>query len=570
MIKPRKSVQNMSAYAVPLFEKEWDIKIDSNENLYGPSPKVLEAIRNVQPSDILYYPFYGELSQKIADYVGFKLENIKVTNGADESICSIFQAYLEEGDAVITVRPSFAMPVIYSQMMGAELIEVSYEKKWEFPIDSFLRQLQNPKVKIVHLTTPNNPTGEIISEDNILKILACAKDKLVLIDETYGNYCNSNYKRFVKEFDNVFIVKSFSKDFALAGLRLGYVISQEDNINILKSVVSPFSVNSIAVKAGIAALEDVSYFENIKLEIEKAKEILKKSFEDIGAKVYDSCANFLFIDCFTGAESIYSLLLNNEVLVKKFSSDELKDSFRVAVPTVEKALKVSSILKKKDSLVFDMDGVLIDAGNSYRFAIQKTFEFFAEKKISQEAIQEAKNQGGLNNDWDLTLYLLNLENISVPRSVLIEKFQEFYWDDGNGLINNENLLIDAKLLEELSENYNLSIFTGRPRQEAIFALEKHKIIDYFFPIITMDDLPLDKQKPHTCGLEMISEGIYSNKIFYYGDTIDDMICAKKYGAEPIGVLPPQDKSEILSKKMLDNGAIIVLDSINDIKQSLES
>ncbi len=569
MIKPKKSLENIKAYEVPLFEKDWDVKIDSNENLFGPSSKVLDAIKNVTVKDIQLYPFYGEITQKIAEYVGFETDNIKVTNGADEAIYSIFQTYLDVEDIVLTVKPTFAMPVVYSKILGAELIEVPYSKKWEFPIEAFLKEINNPKIKIVHLTTPNNPTGETISEENILKIINSSKDKVILIDETYGNYCNSNYKKFVNEFDNVFIVKSFSKDFALAGLRLGYIISNSENIKTIKSVVSPFSVNGIAVKAGMAALEDVEYFEKIKVEIEKSKKILKSGFEQLGAVVYPSSANFLCVDFKEKASFVHRKLKENDVIVKKFATPELEGFLRVTAPKPQDAQKVLDFLKTKKTLAFDMDGVLIDAGKSYRLAIKKTFEFFSNKDISFDKIQQVKNQGGLNNDWDLTEYLLKSEGINIEKKDIIEKFQDFYWDNGKGFINNEDLLIDKQKLEQLSKDYNLAIFTGRPKQEAIFALEKNGILDYFYPIITMDDLPLDKQKPHTLGLEKIKTQVITDSMCYFGDTIDDIICAKNSNTSPIAVLPPQDKSQELTENLVQKGAIIVLDNINEISKALE-
>lgn len=569
MLKPKKSLENINAYEVPLFEKDWGLKIDSNENLFGPSPKVIEAIRNINPADIQFYPFYGEISQKIAEYTGFEIDNIKVTNGADEAISSIFQTYLDIDDIVLTVKPTFAMPAVYSKIVGAKLIEVPYSKKWEFPIVEFLNELKNPNIKIVHLTTPNNPTGESISEENILKIIEKSNDKVVLIDETYGNYCNSSYRELAKKFDNVFIVKSFSKDFALAGLRLGYIISNSENIKHLKTVVSPFSVNCIAVKAGIAALEDFSYFEKIKLEIEKSKNILKEGFEKLGAIVYESSANFLCVEFADKFEFVHKVLVENDILVKKFVAPELNGILRVTAPRPESAISVIEALKEKDTLVFDMDGVLIDAGKSYRLAIKQTFEYFSKKELSFDRIQEVKNQGGLNNDWDLTEYLLKSENIIVSKAQIVDKFQEFYWDNGQGLINNEDLLIDKSLIQNLSKDYNLAIFTGRPKQEAFYALEKNEILDYFYPIITMDDLPNDKQKPDSLGIDIIKSKIISNQLFYFGDTIDDMICANSSDIKPVGVLPPQDKSLSLTDSLIQNGAIIVLNNVNEIKKALE-
>lgn len=569
MLRPKKSLENIELYDVPLFEEEWNLKLDMNENLFGPSEKVLNAIRNLEAKDIKFYPLYGEISQKIADFTGFKSENIKVTNGADEAIYSIFQTYLNPEDKVLTVTPTFSMPFIYAKVVGSDVEKVPYETRWEFPINKFLEKISDKNIKVVYLTTPNSPTGEVISSENIDKILELSADKVVLIDETYGNYCNSSYKELVKKYDNVFIVKSFSKDFALAGLRLGYIISSKENIKQIKSVVSPFSVNSVAAIAGIAALEDYSYFENIKIEIEKSKNILKEGFEKLGATVFPSKTNFLCVDFGDKAEFIQKKLINQRIIIKKLADCFGGFIYRVTAPRPEDAMKVVNALEIKDTIVFDMDGVLIDASKSYRIAVKKTFEFFAKKELSFEKIQQAKNMGGLNNDWDLTEFLLNNENIKVDKEVLIDKFQDFYWDEGKGLINNEDLLIDKDFLNILSQKYNLAIFTGRPRQEADYALKRNGISDYFYPVVTMDDLPLDRQKPDILGLEVIKNKIVTDKIFYIGDTMDDVIVAKNAGVMSIAVLPPQDKSQTLKGSLKEHGAIMILDNVNQINNALE-
>lgn len=569
MLKPKKSLENIDLYDVPLFEDEWKLKLDFNENLFGPSEKVINAIKNIDSKNINYYPLYGEITEKLAEFTGFKSENIKVTNGADEAIYSIIQTYLDSNDKLLMVKPSFAMPMIYANIVGAKVEKVSYQDRWKFPIDEFLKKLSDKKVKVVYIATPNSPTGECICFEDLEKILENSKDKAVLIDETYGNYCDSNYKEFVKKYDNAFVVKSFSKDFALAGLRLGYIISNENNIKNIKSVVSPFSVNSIASIAGIAALEDYNYFENIKLEIEKSKNILKEGFEKFGAIVYPSKTNFLCVDFGEKSDFIQKKLANQKIVIKRFKDSFGGVMFRITAPKPEGALKVIKALEVKDTIVFDMDGVLIDASKSYRIAIMKTFEFFAGREVSPEKIQDAKNLGGLNNDWDLTEFLLNNENIYPDKEYLIDKFQEFYWDEGKGLINNEDLLIDKDFLKKLSDNYNLAIFTGRPYLEAEFALHKNDIFDYFYPVITMDDLPSDRQKPDTLGLETIKNKIITDKIFYIGDTIDDVIVAKNFNAVSVAVLPPQDKSEALIESLKSHGAIMVLDNVNEIEKALE-
>ncbi len=569
MLKPKHSVDKMTGYPVPMYEKPWDIKIDSNENNYGASPKVKEALRNCDINNISFYPFYGELSQKIAQYRNCSINNIKVTNGADEAIQGIIQTYLETGEALLTLDISFDMPVIYSQIQNGQIIKVPFEEKWKFPVDNFLKHLKNDKIKIVYIASPNNPTGNIIEEKDLQKIIENAKGKAVIIDETYANYAGITYQKYLAEYNNIFIVRSFSKDFALAGLRLGYIISSEENINNLKKVISPFSVNALAIKAGIAALSDIEYFEKIKSEIEKTKNELKEFFRSFNFNVYDSYANFLLVDCGKKAEFVHYKLKKANISVKLFKKGSLLEGhLRITIPTKEGFEKIKNALKIKPSLVFDMDGVLINA-KSYRESIRKTFEFYTGKTVTHEEIQTVKNGGGMNNDWDLTQYLLKKAGFNIPYDEIVQTFQKIYWNNGSGLINIETPLFERELFEELSKNYNLAIFTGRVRQEAMFAINKFNIQDLFFPVITTDDIPEGMGKPNPIGLNIVKDMIISDKFYYFGDTTDDILCAKSAKYIAIGVLPPQDKSENLIKLMKNKGAQEVTTSVSNIKSLLE-
>jgi histidinol-phosphate aminotransferase len=570
MLRPKKSVEEMNGYYVPMYEKDWDIKIDSNENNYGPSPKVISAIQNTDYKKISFYPFYGELSQKIADYNNCSVDNIKVTNGADEAIQAIVQTYLEKGEKLLTLDCSFDMPVIYTQIQGGEVIKVPFKEKWIFPVNDFIEKLKDEKIKIVYIASPNNPTGSIINEQDIQKILENSTDKAVIIDETYANYNGITHRELINKYNNIFITRSFSKDFALAGLRLGYIISNKENINNLKKVVSPFSVNQIAMAAGIAALEDIEYFNNIKNEITHSRAELSAFLTQIGGKVYNSYANFLLVDFEEKAEFTHNLLKKANISVKLFKKGSLLENhLRITVPTKAGLEKIKKVLTPKTSLVFDMDGVLVDARNSYRITIEKTYERITGKSVTQQEIQEAKNLGGLNNDWDLTKYLLEKAGHNVSYETIVDIFQDIYWKDGKGLINNETPLFNRDLFEKLSKKYNLAIFTGRLKTEAMFALNKFGVCDLFYPIITTDDIPHGKCKPDPFGLNLMKQRTYSDKYYYFGDTKDDIIAAREAGFIPIGVLPPQDKSDKLSDDYIKEGAKYVLNSINDVTTILE-
>lgn len=567
-MKAKNTIQELKPYPVALFEEQGYLKLDSNENDFGPSPKVIEALRQIEPCDVQYYPFYGELLQKLADFHGVDIGNVILTAGADEAISAILGTFLEYKQTVLTVAPSFVMPKIYAKINGLNYKEIDYNKKWVFPIEEFIKNIDN--ADLINITTPNSPTGEVIEENVIKKIVEKAQgkpqSKPILIDETYGNYSGITNIDLTKTHDNVFIVRSFSKDFALAGLRLGYIISDSKNIKHLRKYLSPYNVSTLTVKAGLAALDDIEYFENVKIEMEKSKKVLSEGLEKLGAKIYPTSTNFICVDFGKKADFIYHKLLANKIRVKYFNQAHLLENcFRIAVPKLENTKKVLKALEIKPTIVFDMDGVLIDASKSYRVAVQKTFKHFSDKEVAPEEISAVKKLGGLNNDWDLTDFLLKKYGFNVNYDEIVTVFQSHY----EKLADTEEPLINKEFFETLSENYHLAIFTGRLKQEAVFTLEKHSFTKYFYPIITMEEVGIDRQKPDCLGLEIIKEKIITDKIYYLGDTVDDMECAITGKVNGIGVLPPQDKSEELKTLLKSKNAMVVLEQAEDLIKFLE-
>lgn len=563
-MKAKKTINEIKPYPTVLFEEEGYLKLDNNESDFGPSPKVLKALSLIEPKDIQYYPYYGELLQKLADFHDVNIQNIILTDGGDEAIEAILSTFLEFNQTVLTVAPSFVMPKIYARREGLNYKEISYTQKWKFPAEEFMKNID--KADLIHLTTPNSPTGEVIEQSTIEKIICKADNKAVLIDETYANYSGITNLDLLKDKDNIFIVRSFSKDFALAGLRLGYIISAPENIQALRKYLAPYNVSKLTVKAGIAALDDIEYLESVKFEMEKSKKVLSIELQKLGANIYPSKTNFLCIDFGSKADFVNKKLLENKIKVKYFNNTTLLENcFRMAVPRLENTKKVIDTLKIKPTIVFDMDGVLIDASKSYRVAVQKTFQHFSGKEVTLEEISQTKKLGGLNNDWDLTGFLLKKYQVNVNYSEIVNVFQAYY----EKLADIEDPLISKEFFQSLSKDYNLAIFTGRLKQEAFFTLDKHGFTNYFYPIITMDDVGEDRQKPDCLGLEIIKEKIITDKIYYLGDTVDDMICAVTANVTGIGVLPPQDKSEELKNLLKSKNAMVVLNQTTDLVEFLK-
>ncbi|GMT48942.1 MAG: haloacid dehalogenase [bacterium] len=216
-------------------------------------------------------------------------------------------------------------------------------------------------------------------------------------------------------------------------------------------------------------------------------------------------------------------------------------------------------------LIFDIDGVLVDVRNSYRLAIEKTVEYYSQTEVHPNEIQKLKDESGFNNDWDLTQELLKRKNITLPREKIIDTFQSYYWGyGGDGLIQSETWLMDISLLEALSDQYKLSVFTGRPRMEAEFVLKRNQAIRYFHPIVAMEDV--NQGKPNPEGLIGIyqSLGISPYQSVYFGDTFDDVRVAVAGGSLAVAVIPPGGNNDLIAQYR-ELGARTVLNSINDLK-----
>ena len=220
--------------------------------------------------------------------------------------------------------------------------------------------------------------------------------------------------------------------------------------------------------------------------------------------------------------------------------------------------------EKKQAVLFDMDGVLVDVGQSYRTAIQKTAEFFTKQEVTKEQIQEFKMKGGFNDDWDLTQAIIKSRGMDLTKEKVVEKFQEVYFQ----VRDTEKWLLDKEVLSELKKKFKLGIVTGRPKDEAIYVLENNNVTDDFEFMIGMEEME-GKQKPNPSGILEAMKALNVENAVYIGDTVDDIMAAKNAEIEGIGVYPPGFKSEELKKLMIENGAKVVLDNVNQIIEELE-
>ena len=214
-----------------------------------------------------------------------------------------------------------------------------------------------------------------------------------------------------------------------------------------------------------------------------------------------------------------------------------------------------------------MDGVLVDESESYRQAIQATYRFFTKKEVTAKQIQELKDEGGFNNDWDATEELVKRTNFNVEKKEIINKFQEFYLgtDKVSGFRDNEEWLLSKEILKDLANNYALGIVNGRPIKEAKYVLEKEKVSKYFDVLVGMEDM--ERQKPDPFGINLALEKIGGEAV-YVGDSVDDMEAAKNAKIVGIGVIPPQG-NETYGEVLKEKGAKVVIEKVDQIVEVLE-
>jgi histidinol-phosphate aminotransferase len=573
MIHPRRVVAETEGYSPPAASRRDALRLDLNENAWGCSPKVVEAIRRVDWQEVSIYPEYDSLRGQLAKHLGVGRENILLTNGADDAIRCIVEAYLEKGSEVVLPVPTFTVYEQHCQLGEADVREVPFNDDLSYPVQGVLDAV-SPSTRMVVLVNPNNPTGTSLSGEQLRAILDAAGNSVVILDEAYCHYAGVTHVGLVEEYPNLMVVRTFSKAYGLAGLRMGFVVSAVPNIDSLARVNPPFAFNSLAVVAARAALEDEGWVERVVDEVKAEKRFLREELGALGIDSPETQTNFLLARTGLWTESICEALRDAGILVKSLRGYPLLDRYlRITVGQHQENLRLLGALKEivqARALLFDMDGVLVDVSDSYTLAVKNTAEQFLGQEVSLSEIEAYRNRGGFNNDWNLTAALIASRGQEVSREQVIEAFQRHYLGERfDGLIQNEEWLLRRDLLEQLSGDYALGIVTGRPRAEADYSLEHFQVRDLFDVVVGLEDCPQGKEKPDPYGIELAMRSLGVRCAAYVGDTIDDLQAAMGASAIPVGVVrnctEAREQCQLLSR----HGAQLVLEDVNEIAEVVE-
>jgi len=326
------------------------IDFSVSHNPYGPPAEVLAVLNSVCISDYPD-PEAKELRRHLSERLKVKPENLLAGSGATELVRLAAMAYFDPGDRVLIPQPTYGEYEIAARIMGAQPIkEPVLEEATHFSLDikNLLRSIERYRPKGVFLCNPNNPTGQCVTREDIAKAVAAASDCLFIIDEAYIALVD-NAEIFSSleliHHGNVLILRSMTKDFALAGLRLGYVVAAPQIIEALRKVCPPWNVNALAQSAGIAALRAEGYIEECREKIRLAKEFLLRRLSNIGLTAIPSQANFFLVKV-GSAKNFHRALLQKGFLVRDCSSFELPEYVRISPRTIPECDKLITAVKE--------------------------------------------------------------------------------------------------------------------------------------------------------------------------------------------------------------------------------
>ena len=313
------------------------IKLASNENPLGPSPKALAAMHAALDRAQLYPDGGGYyLREAVAEKFGLARENIILGNGSNEIIEFLGHAFLRPGDEVVTADHAFAVYRLMAQLFGARTVEVPELPGFVQDLDATLAAL-SPHTRQVYITNPNNPTGTMVAADAIERFMdRVPAEVTVVFDEAYHEFLDDppDTLRYVREGRNAVVLRTFSKIQGLASLRIGYGIAPAEMVDILQKTRQPFNANGIAQAGALAGLADTGHQARTKAVTDEGREFLQKTFARMGLEYIPSFANFVLVNVGDGRRT-FEALLKQGIIVRAMNSYKLPAWVRVSVGTPE-------------------------------------------------------------------------------------------------------------------------------------------------------------------------------------------------------------------------------------------
>ena len=358
LLKARESVRTLKEYHPPLGDRE-GLRLDFNENTAGCSPRVMECLRNLDAEVLAKYPVREKGESAVAAHLGISSNELLLTNGTDEAIHLVCETYLEAGDEAIVVVPTFAMFEIYAAATGARVISIPAGTNFEFPAASVLATISS-RTRFIAVANPNNPTGTFVPIDDLKAIARAAPQAALLVDEAYFEFSGETVAPAWRELPNLFVSRTFSKAYGMAGLRIGVLMGNAEQMQWVRRASSPYNLNSVALACLPAALSDQEYVTQCVRDAVEGRALLQaelKTFTTEGTEVHrgtpadvrywPSRANFVLIYFGERCKPFIAGMRERGILVRDRSSDYgCQDCVRITVGAREHNHRMLAALRE--------------------------------------------------------------------------------------------------------------------------------------------------------------------------------------------------------------------------------
>jgi histidinol-phosphate aminotransferase len=342
---PRARVQAMMEYHPPLGSRD-ALRLDFNENTIACSPKVREVLAGISSGSLTRYPEREPVEAIVAAHIGIRPEQLALTNGVDEAIHVLFETFLEADDELLLPVPTYTMYEVYASATDARAVTVQAADDLQFPYERLLAAI-TPRTKIIAIANPNSPSGSIASREQLLSLARRAPQAVLLVDEAYYHFHGETVMDLVGVVPNIIVARTFSKAYGLAGLRLGLLAGPVELMRWMRRVLSPYSVNSIALACLPPALEDTAYLDWYISEVLAGRAEFETALDNAGLRRWPSRANFILVDIGAQHREFVKLMRGAGVLVRDRSNDPGCDGrVRITIGTREQMQKAVTALNE--------------------------------------------------------------------------------------------------------------------------------------------------------------------------------------------------------------------------------
>ena len=567
-VLPRRIVQQLKPYHKPIEGRSAYARLDFNENTTG-FPAVYPD--GVAAFAISAYPEYELFINRLADFYEVDANSILLTNGSDEGISVAAQTFVEtHGDYAVVSDPCFSMIPQLLTLAGASLREVKVLPDLSFDLAGIEAALEQG-AKMAMFATPENPTGAILDRETVKKWCAKYPDTLFVIDEAYGEFANSSMLANITQFENLLVLKTFSKAWGMAGLRLGMAFGAPALIEYMQRVKLPYSVNAMAIQTADKLLNRA---DEVKETAQKAVADINKLADELideGFRVNKGFSNSFLLGAGINAERLSEHCRSRGVLIRNRSNSVFADDLRGHKPAMWGRLRVSAgtenehikfltaleSFNKSYGVLFDLDGTLVDTTFSFDQTVQELVEHYTGRELPAAELQALRAEGGFNDDWQAAHELIKRRGCSVLLEDIIQRALPLYLSIAK---QNEQMMCSWAVLGKLRKRHSLFIITGRtrPEYEPIWA---ERLDPIFSRVYCLGDLEGKLAKPSPDYLLHAMRDANLVAGCYIGNSVDDMQAARAAGLDAIGITSTQP-AEVLKKA----GAQITIKSMEQLEE----